>query len=204
MFLTKTFNYFPTHTQVIIDFKFVILKAWNGELFEVLVDNISKFKKNFSSSKDLSNLCDGMTRNFYPETIESINIQLNHSGSSLTIKMQGFLTSSISNAAWGIKDFKVYIVNNCKGGCLACTLNNETNCLMCPIFSKLDSTGKCICEEHFFMKTNDFVHCAICHHSCKSCDGPLETNCLTCFIDHVKLEGKCEPNINNSSFFYIF
>ena len=190
MFLTKTFNAIPSHTQLIIDFKLVKINFWNGEQFEVQIDNLSRFSKNLVSSNGLSNLCNETTNFISSEMIESINIQLDHTSSSLEIKMQGYLTSSQGNANWGIKDFKVYIINNCKEGCLTCDSNNGTICLSCPIFAKLIN-DKCICAEHFFMKTNDFVHCAICHYSCNSCNGPLETNCLSCFFDHTLSEGKC-------------
>ena len=41
------------------------------------------------------------------------------------------------------------------------------------------------------MVTSDFVHCAICHYSCNTCNGPLETNCQSCFADHIISGGKC-------------
>ncbi len=74
-----------------------------------------------------------------------------------------------------------------KKSCLNCVgpLNND--CISCQVDSTTKRTngiggnpkGTCPCSINYF---DDGVNmnCAICHNSCKSCNGSLATNCITC------------------------
>ena len=88
-------------------------------------------------------------------------------------------------------------MNSCTGGCLTCNAATPSTCLSCSIFAELIS-NKCVCADHFYMKTSDFVHCAICHYSCNTCNEASDTNCLSCFDDHIISGGKCVANTSNS------
>ena len=193
MELTKIFDVLPTHTSVQITFSFFKIDSWDAEIFEVWVDGVSKFSKAYNFNTGAGNLCGWAN---YPENMEAINIQVSHSATTLTIKMKGYVNGLLTDESWGIRDFNVYIVNSCTGGCLTCNIATPSVCLSCPIIAELIS-GKCVCADHFYMKTSDFVHCAICHYSCNTCNGPLETNCQSCFADHKISSGKCVPDTSN-------
>lgn len=193
MELTKRFYVLPTHSSVKISFKLLVLDSWDMEKFEVWVDNVLKFSKAYSYlTPDLPPSACGWE--YYKEMMEVINIEINpHTAATLTIQMVDNLDQTLDDESWGIKDFKVYIVNSCTDGCLTCDAATPAICLTCPIMAELIS-DKCVCANHFYMKTSDFVHCAICHPSCDKCNGPLETDCQSCYADHRISSGKCVAN----------
>lgn len=69
----------------------------------------------------------------------------------------------------------------CPRGCATCSSNGF--CLTCKDNWTKNKKGKCIangsdnCDESEY---NDNGHCHSCHSTCETCDGPTETNCLTC------------------------
>ncbi|XP_058978156.1 furin-like protease 2 isoform X2 [Musca domestica] len=69
----------------------------------------------------------------------------------------------------------------CPTGCATCTTNGF--CLTCQDNWTRNKKGKCIitgsenCDESEYYDNN---HCHPCHSTCETCDGPTESNCLSC------------------------
>ena len=199
MYLKKIFDALPTHTSVEIVFTFFKIDSWDSEIFEVFIDTSLRVSKTIPVGVlgvGSTSQC-GMT--ISPDYSETIDILISpHTSTALMVEFKDNLNEDLSNESWGIRDFRVYIVNSCTGGCLTCNVATPSVCLSCPFIAELIS-GKCVCANHFYMKTSDFVHCAICHYSCNTCNGPLKTNCQSCFADHIISGGTCVPDSANSN-----
>ncbi|XP_028894681.1 furin-like protease 2 [Zeugodacus cucurbitae] len=69
----------------------------------------------------------------------------------------------------------------CPTGCATCSSNGY--CLTCNANWTRNKKGKCIitgsenCDESEYYDNN---HCHPCHSTCETCDGPTESNCLSC------------------------
>ncbi|XP_053949686.1 furin-like protease 2 isoform X1 [Anastrepha ludens] len=69
----------------------------------------------------------------------------------------------------------------CPTGCATCSSNGF--CLTCHENWTRNKKGKCIisgsenCDESEYYDNN---HCHTCHSTCETCDGPTESNCLSC------------------------
>uniref|UniRef100_A0A1A9VBT7 Furin-like cysteine-rich domain-containing protein n=1 Tax=Glossina austeni TaxID=7395 RepID=A0A1A9VBT7_GLOAU len=69
----------------------------------------------------------------------------------------------------------------CPTGCATCSSNGF--CLTCQENWTRNKKGKCIitgsenCDESEYY---DNSHCHPCHSTCETCDGPTESNCLSC------------------------
>ncbi|XP_012158816.1 furin-like protease 2 isoform X2 [Ceratitis capitata] len=69
----------------------------------------------------------------------------------------------------------------CPTGCATCSSNGF--CLTCHENWTRNKKGKCIttgsenCDESEYYDNN---HCHPCHSTCETCDGPTESNCLSC------------------------
>ncbi|XP_037934689.1 furin-like protease 2 [Teleopsis dalmanni] len=70
---------------------------------------------------------------------------------------------------------------SCPTGCATCSINGF--CLTCRENWTRNKKGKCIitgsenCDESEYYENN---HCHSCHSTCETCDGPTESNCLSC------------------------
>ncbi|XP_059222311.1 furin-like protease 2 isoform X2 [Stomoxys calcitrans] len=70
---------------------------------------------------------------------------------------------------------------SCPTGCATCSSNGF--CLTCKDNWTRNKKGKCIitgsenCDESEYYDNN---HCHPCHSTCETCDGPTESNCLSC------------------------
>ena len=74
--------------------------------------------------------------------------------------------------------------DSCHASCQTCSGAASNQCLSCnplngPHSKLLDADKTCIsaCPSNTYDDTNV---CKVCHGTCLTCDGPLETNCLTC------------------------
>jgi proprotein convertase subtilisin/kexin type 5 len=54
-------------------------------------------------------------------------------------------------------------------------------CTACQAYTNLNN-GLCSCKDGYYMNTNDqpTEFCDLCHGSCRTCYGPLSTNCISC------------------------
>lgn len=56
-------------------------------------------------------------------------------------------------------------------------------------------SGVCQCISGYYMPPDVVAYCAICHSSCKTCSGPLSTNCISCVTGFTLSGSTCiEPN----------
>ncbi|XP_039266636.2 proprotein convertase subtilisin/kexin type 6-like isoform X2 [Styela clava] len=81
----------------------------------------------------------------------------------------------------------------CHPSCLECTGQSQQQCTACGDKMVLHKR-RCIeyCpKKHYIDESKSKPSCKLCHQSCKSCDGPLSTNCLSCNADYVLLNGEC-------------
>ncbi|KAI8035334.1 furin-like protease 2 isoform X2 [Drosophila gunungcola] len=91
----------------------------------------------------------------------------------------------------------------CQEGCKTCTSNGVcSECLQNWTLSKRD---KCIVagsedctESEFFSQTEG--HCSPCHASCGSCNGPAETNCMSCPPSRLLEQSRCVSGCRDGFF----
>lgn len=78
----------------------------------------------------------------------------------------------------------------CPSSCKNCS-NNRT-CTSCQLGLYLTPHGICVvkCPSNTTSDNVRFV-CIDCHHSCKSCAGPMKDQCLSCFEGSVVSEDEC-------------
>ncbi|KAL4463428.1 hypothetical protein ABPG72_003124 [Tetrahymena utriculariae] len=70
----------------------------------------------------------------------------------------------------------------CDSSCLTCQETNSTDCLSCSkgqylLVSNSTCTSSCNTKNGYYISDNI---CIQCHKNCRSCDGELESNCLSC------------------------
>lgn len=97
----------------------------------------------------------------------------------------------------------LYIINSgkcvpdCKGSCLAgcatCEGLNCDLCLSCPTGKNLYQQSCLIqCPFGYYSYNDSFGQvCGVCNPSCRSCSGPLSTNCLSCNIPQYLFNNTC-------------
>nr|XP_017011802.2 furin-like protease 2 isoform X4 [Drosophila takahashii] len=82
----------------------------------------------------------------------------------------------------------------CQEGCKTCTSNGFcSECLQNWTLNKSDKcivAGSEVCSEsEFFSRTEG--QCSPCHASCGSCNGPAETNCMSCAPSRLLEQSRC-------------
>ncbi|KAH8408854.1 hypothetical protein KR009_002398 [Drosophila setifemur] len=82
----------------------------------------------------------------------------------------------------------------CQEGCKTCTSNGVcSECLQNWMLNKRDKcivAGSETCSEsEFFSLSED--QCRACHPSCETCNGPSETNCMTCPSSRLLEQSRC-------------
>ncbi|CAD8195626.1 unnamed protein product [Paramecium octaurelia] len=76
---------------------------------------------------------------------------------------------------------------NCHYSCSSCVLSAEDQCTSCPVSRQPDKAGttfKCACKDSNYYSDGKSLECQACHFTCKTCNGSLESNCLTCNLTY--------------------
>ncbi|CAD8167073.1 unnamed protein product [Paramecium pentaurelia] len=80
----------------------------------------------------------------------------------------------------------------CHHSCLSCANSNEKDaCLECPFNRTAQSSGsffECFCTNSNTFDDGFSQQCQECDQSCKTCYGPLQSNCLTCDTNYRQME----------------
>ncbi|CAD8117064.1 unnamed protein product [Paramecium primaurelia] len=80
----------------------------------------------------------------------------------------------------------------CHHSCLICASSTEKDtCLECPSSRTAQSSGsffECFCTDSNTFDDGFSLQCQQCDQSCKTCFGPLSSNCLTCDTNYRQLE----------------
>ncbi|XP_017055608.1 furin-like protease 2 isoform X2 [Drosophila ficusphila] len=91
----------------------------------------------------------------------------------------------------------------CQEGCRTCTSNGV--CSECLENWTLKKRDKCILsgsescsESEFFSQTEG--HCSPCHETCGSCNGPAETNCMSCPPNRLLEQSRCVSGCRDGFF----
>jgi len=102
----------------------------------------------------------------------------------------------------------LFVTGNTNAACNAlapnCRLCHGAVCFKCLDGYKVQGgVCKLSCDDHFYHQhedadnTKDIDICLPCHETCKTCDGPSKSNCLSCDADKVydstKKTCKCNP-----------
>nr|CAD7459592.1 unnamed protein product [Timema tahoe] len=69
---------------------------------------------------------------------------------------------------------------HCPQRCATC---GESGCLTCEPYWTLDRKANCVPEGSSHCDSGEYWeggHCRPCHSTCEKCDGPTETNCISC------------------------
>jgi hypothetical protein len=182
------------HYGLYVTMKFLKIDSWDpSDGVDIFIDNINKQRITSTAEDGPSHQCgttDGGLIAFYISHNErmfplSFSI-IPHTSNSLEIKFISSFDEDLSNESWGIREIYIYL-NMCDTTCLSCSGPLATDCLTCQInFFQINKL--CICRDYFYQKetTNPLCEsnqCSICNRcdiSCKSCDGPAITNCLSC------------------------
>ena len=183
--IAKSYIGLPAHYKARVTFFFMKIDAWNNNKVMVTANTIDVSPSpsiTFNSSTDSSimKLC-GTTAS--TEAFRPVDIYFDHNLSNLDLLITTDLPFSTS-ASWGIWDLSVYI-NICNlAYCTSCNGPDVFNCLSCVDGTFLQtspgpSTCESICPDGFFSQSSTNT-CPQCDTSCKTCSGPLSTNCLTC------------------------
>ena len=117
----------------------------------------------------------------------------------LKMKFQTSLNKQPIAQSYAIKNLEVYILYDCHASCRGCAIIHFDRCDLCPAFAELNSSTRCQCTDNFFMDVSDHAHCVECDLTCKTCDGPTDLNCISCYTDNILSNGKC-----NSPISYLF
>ena len=120
------------------------------------------------------------------------------------------------NHLWGLRDLRIYQLL-CDTSCSSCNGPNPNNCLSCYPLASL-SNGICTCIDYHYIEefcsppipctSAPYSACRRCHLSCKTCAGPTENECLSCFFTDVLINGKCQSetckNFNKKKYYFLF
>lgn len=89
-----------------------------------------------------------------------------------------------------------FSVHKCHSSCSQCDGSLSTNCVSCYENAIL-ATKQCICNDGFFLEEiqNNIYRpggiCRMCHSNCKTCNGPSDNNCLSCFVYYTINNNAC-------------
>lgn len=97
------------------------------------------------------------------------------------------LNECVSDCPIGFyKNSLTYVCSNCHISCLSCSGELMNECLTCNTgFNLINNECRLIepisieCDTGFYRNIIDNV-CNLCHLTCESCIGPLETDCVSC------------------------
>lgn len=88
----------------------------------------------------------------------------------------------------------------CEGGCRG---PDATQCMSCKHFGLRGDDGKmkCVlgCPDGLY-GDNDSRQCLVCHPSCFTCHGPVDSDCLTCMTNKTVSAGQCIEGCPPGSF----
>ncbi|EAR88127.3 zinc finger lsd1 subclass family protein (macronuclear) [Tetrahymena thermophila SB210] len=79
-------------------------------------------------------------------------------------------------------DLNTNTCKQCDQSCKTCNGNSNSNCLSCSLPLYFDSaTSKCVsnCNQNQY-KSDSSASCLNCHPTCETCNGPLNSQCLSC------------------------
>ncbi|EAR84001.2 transmembrane protein, putative (macronuclear) [Tetrahymena thermophila SB210] len=108
------------------------------------------------------------------------------------------LDGSVCKCIDGFFEIGQPVCQKCHQTCLQCTDIFINSCSFCDknLYRQLDQASKkCVCIDRYYEVLNQF-QCQPCHYSCQSCNGNLDTNCLTCSLSsdyrvYDPISGKC-------------
>lgn len=121
-------------------------------------------------------------------------------------------TTPGSTVNWGISNLHVDVMR-CYYSCKTCSENvgTDSNCLTCYEDAEKDEYGYCNCKEGFYYEQDrddctlqPCTVCRMCHPTCKTCYGPDDNFCESCFDNFLLNDyARCVPQ-KDSNFFYNF
>ncbi|KAM3137495.1 hypothetical protein pb186bvf_010468 [Paramecium bursaria] len=86
--------------------------------------------------------------------------------------------------------------NNCHQSCLKCSSTQYHQCVACPInsFRILNQYNVCLCNQQYMDVGSQICQKIICDLTCLTCNGLLESNCITCATNFIFDNGYCICN----------
>ncbi|CAD8095617.1 unnamed protein product [Paramecium sonneborni] len=103
--LFKTIN-LPAHSQVKIQFRFMILDKWNSKQAYLSVDNTLRWSKTFDyNNRKIQNICGDI----YDDIPFNDQFTIAHSESSITLLFNTNLNQDMQNESFGIRDISIFI-----------------------------------------------------------------------------------------------
>ena len=187
MKIEKSFFFSTAHTQLEVQFDLFLIGLWNNNEFIFSVDNQILHNESYLTN----NLDCESAENFDFNIIHIVAFMDSHSSQNFTIQFQSSLTTDVSLSSYAIQNLEIYLVNNCNPSCITCDSININQCILCPNFAFLNSTGLCECQQHFYMSIIDVTSCLECDITCATCYGPNDSNCKSCYSSDTLLLGKC-------------
>ena len=158
-----------------------------GQEFIICPNTI--YQNCFTSPLPLNDLikCSGISTYYF-----SYKISLPTTQNTVTL----FFTTNTGNG-WSVRDLNIYRLP-CDTSCKSCSGALPTDCLSCWDLAVLNN-GICTCVEYHYYEelcnvpipcaAPPYSSCRRCHFSCKSCSGPSESDCLSCFFLDVLKNG---------------
>ena len=112
-------------------------------------------------------------------------------------------TKCRDNASWGTNkcdcnenfylDTLTGICKNCHNSCAHCTGPINTQCISCNHTNNafLSAALTCSCIDTYYLDTTPTELCKPCGNGCRTCSGPNNNQCVTCFDGSAPAGGIC-------------
>ena len=182
----------PSHHSLLITVKFLKIDSWDyDDWVDVYIGGVKKERITSSVGDGVNHQCGTVSGGFMgsqPENEKMFSLSYiisPYTSSNVEIKIISNFDESISNESWGIREIYI-ILKMCDTSCLTCSGASSSDCSTCHTNAQL-SNGVCSCRDYYYLKdaampcsSDPCATCMRCEISCKTCDGPNKTNCLSC------------------------
>ena len=183
--------------------RIIKIDSWDAaeeDLVKIFVNNAWRKASPIVGAYDSGYTGDQCGSAEFPERSTVVDYERNDATiSEISIRFECSLKSPPDDESWGFSHFILSLLK-CHPTCKTCLSQLETGCLTCySRASKKTSTNTaaCGCDDGYYAVITDpcFVPvctvCQPCASGCKTCSGPAETQCSSCFTDYKLIDSVC-------------
>ena len=186
----KTYSSLYPHYAARITFRLYFVESWDSEWYYLTVDGTQRYSEKWSLNDSPRDMCGSSTHReavFFRTTT-----LFPHFSTTMTIYQTSTLNEGPSNEAFGFKSIQIFLLY-CHSSCNTCIGPNENQCTSCAgttYLNPLSNTCGSTCPDTYYADSTTHK-CIRCYqfsstsssqsHSCQTCNGPNENNCLTCY-----------------------
>ena len=186
----KTYSSLYPHYAARITFRLYFVESWDSEWYYLSVDGTQIYSERWNLDNSPQNMCGSSTHReavFFRTTT-----LFPHFSTTMTIYQTSTLNEGPSNEAFGFKSIQIFLLY-CHSSCNTCVGPNADQCTSCAgttYLNPLSNTCGSTCPDTYYADSTTHK-CIRCYqfsstsssqsHSCQTCNGPNENNCLTCY-----------------------